>query len=131
MAEIDLQLGCDDEIITATQFEIGVSYRLRRLKKTRDTIEKRKHDKREEKKQWGDIRLWLVCLAHEVDYISQSEDIIPYAWKGINRKSAAIKMATKYPPTAARDYKRSSPFVQFMTDGGPASILVKGGSQSM
>jgi hypothetical protein len=116
------EVGFEDGPIPAG-FEAEVAHRLRRLEQARHKIKK---------KNWGDTRLWLVCLAHEVEYISQWEDIDLYTSKGVNRMSAAITMAEKYLSTTSGDNKRGRNIVQVMRVGGPASLLEDGGMpQSM
>ncbi|KAH9205063.1 hypothetical protein DL95DRAFT_451403 [Leptodontidium sp. 2 PMI_412] len=99
-------------------FEDGVACRLRRLGQARSKIEK---------KDWGATRLWLLFLAHEVEYISQWEHIYLWTSRGVDPMSAAIKMATNYLPTAKSNYQRARNIVQIMKEGGPASVLENGG----
>jgi hypothetical protein len=112
------EVGFDDGSIPETAFEAGVAHRLRQLKQVRHKIRK---------KDWGDTRLWLVFVAHEVEYISQWEHIYLYTSRGVDSMSAAIKMATKYLDTASGDYKRGRNIVQVMKKGGPAWVLEDGG----
>ncbi|KAH6714039.1 hypothetical protein BKA61DRAFT_674650 [Leptodontidium sp. MPI-SDFR-AT-0119] len=106
------------EPILEMVFEAGVACRLRRLGQARSKIEK---------KAWGATRLWLLFLAHEVEYISQWEHIYLWTSRGVDPMSAAIKMATNYLPTAKSDYQRARNIVQIMKEGGPASVLENGG----
>ena len=112
------EVGFEDGSIPETEFEVGVAHRLRQLKHARHKIRR---------KNWEDTRLWLVFLAHEVEYISQWEHINLYTSTGVDAMSAAIKMATKYLDTASGDNKRGRNIVQVMKEGGPASLLEDGG----
>ena len=101
-----------------TPFETKVAHRLHRLRQARQNIKN---------KDWGDTRLWLILLAHEVEYISKWEYIDLFTSRGIDPMAAATKMATKYLDTAGGDYKRARNIVQVMKEGGPASLLENGG----
>jgi hypothetical protein len=105
--------------IPKTAFEAEVADRLRRLKQARQNIGR---------KDWEADRFWLVFLAHEVEYISQSVHIDPYTSQGVNSSSAARKMVERYLDTVGDDYKRCSKVVQVLKEGGPASLLVVGRS---
>lgn len=95
-------------------FETKVARRLCRLKRSRLQIWD----------DWGARRLWLVLIIHEMDHISQSEDIKIYTSRGVNQMSAAMKMAKKYLDTVYGDYKRGRNIVEVMEKGGPASLFV-------
>jgi hypothetical protein len=110
--------GSKDGSIPETEFEVGVAHRLRQLKHARHEIRR---------KNWGDTRLWLVFLAHEVEYISKWEHINLYTSIRVDAMSAAIKMATKYLDTASGDNKRGRNIVQVIKEGGLASLLEDGG----
>ena len=112
------EAGFEDGSLPETEFEAEVAHRLRQLEQARHKIRR---------KDWGDTRLWLVCLAHEIEHISQWECINLYTSRGVDPMSAAVKMATKYLYTASGDYKRSRNVVQIMKEGGPASLLEDGG----
>jgi hypothetical protein len=103
--------GLGDESIPKTEFEAGVAHRLRQLEQARHHI-----------RDYGDTRLWLVCLAHEIEYISQWKNIYLHTDRGVDAKSAAITMAAKYLKTAKSDFKRSRNIVQIMKEGGPAYL---------
>ncbi|CAG8982691.1 hypothetical protein HYALB_00000972 [Hymenoscyphus albidus] len=110
------EVGFEDGSAPETAFEAGVAQRLRQLKQARCKM----------KEKWADTRLWLVFLAHEVEYISQWEHISLYTSRGVDSMSAAIKMATKYLDKANGDYKRGRNIIQVMKEGGPASLLESG-----
>jgi hypothetical protein len=109
------EVGFEDGSVPETAFEAKVARRLHRLKQARQDIPKG---------GWEASRLWLVLLAHEVEYISQSEYIDLYTSRGVNPMSAAIKMAKKYLDTAGNDHRRGRNIVQVMKEGGPASLLL-------
>ncbi|KAH8591183.1 hypothetical protein B0O99DRAFT_690789 [Bisporella sp. PMI_857] len=102
------------EFILETAFETKVASRLRRLKIARPKI--RKRDEKGE-------RLWLVYLAHEVEYISQHNDIDHYTAKGVGRMSVAKTIARRYLDSATSNYKRSQNFVELLKEGGPSSLI--------
>jgi hypothetical protein len=100
--------------IPAAKFEATVAYRLRRLSRARQNLQK--HD-------WIARRMWQILLAHELESISLSEHIHGYTGHGVDPNSAAQKIARKYLETAKADFKCSANIVQVIKEGGPASLL--------
>ena len=112
------EVGSDGSGFEAGSFEAGVGRRLRRLKQAHQNIQK---------KDWEAERLWLVCLAHEVEHISQWEGIEQYTSQGVDPISAAITMA-EYSMGEVKDHhKRGRNIVQVMKEGGPAAMLLEDG----
>ena len=69
-------------------------------------------------------RLWLVLLAHEIQYISQSDEIQDYTDKGVNSIAAAKRIAEKELDITSNDYKKRRNILKIMSEGGPASLLL-------
>ena len=103
------------------EFEDSVASRLSRLKKARDNIER---------DDWQANRIWLVCLAHEVECISQWTDIYRLTARGIGVMSAAKSLAKQYIDTVDSDIKRGKNIVRILIEGGPTSLLLDGGIPS-
>ena len=98
--------------------ETEVAYRLRRLKQAHQNIGTKDPEAR---------RFWLVFLAHEVEYISRSEDINHFTSQGVNSSSAAKKMVQKELGIKDRDFKRCGNISKVMKEGGgPAALLING-----
>ncbi|KAH6714034.1 hypothetical protein BKA61DRAFT_656573 [Leptodontidium sp. MPI-SDFR-AT-0119] len=104
-----------------TTFEIEVANRLHRLKQSGQKI--RKGD-------WQARRIWLICVAHELECISQWEDIDRYTSRGVDKMSAAIRIAKKYLGTAGGDRKKGRSIIQVMEEGGPAAVLLDDGDMT-
>lgn len=109
--EVDFEAGP----IPETNFEAEVACRLRRLKQARQNIEKA---------DWEAGSLWLIFLAHEIEYISQSRYISYYTDQGVNSSSAARRIVEKYLHISGNDYKRCRNIIQVIKIGGPASLLI-------
>jgi hypothetical protein len=106
---------------TPKTFEAGYTDRLRRLRQIGQDI--RKGD-------WEASRLWLICVAHELEHISQWEGIDAYTSKGVDRRSAAAKIVEKHLGKWGSDLlKRCGNIVHLMTEGGPAAVLLDNGGR--
>ncbi|KAF4637521.1 hypothetical protein G7Y89_g549 [Cudoniella acicularis] len=110
------EVGCEAESTPKT-FEARLADRLCRLKQIRQQI--RKSD-------WEASRLWLLCLAHEVEHISQWKGIDAYTSTGVSRVSAAIEIIEKHlgVVTENDDIKKSRNVSQIFEVGGPAALLL-------
>ncbi len=113
------EVGSDNGDFPAESFEAGVGYRLRRLKKAREHIQKT---------DWQADRLWLLCLTHEVEHISMWNGIRRYTRLSVTKMSAALDMAELFMGGTVRDfYKRGRYIFQVMKEGGPAAMLLEDG----
>jgi hypothetical protein len=114
------EVGSEVESTTKT-FEAGYTDRLRRLKQIRQGI--RKGD-------WEASRLWLICVAHELEHISKWEGIEAYIGRGVDRRSAAAKIVEEHLGKWGSDLlKRCGNIVHLMTEGGPAAVLFDNGGR--
>ncbi|KAH6667754.1 hypothetical protein B0J14DRAFT_567124 [Halenospora varia] len=113
------EVGSEAESTPKT-FEAEVADRLCRLKQIRQNI--RRGD-------WEASRLWLICLAHEVEHISKWEGIDTYTNRGVDRVSAATKIVEKHLGPVKDDLKKSRNIFQVMKEGGPAAMLVDDGGR--
>jgi hypothetical protein len=110
------EVECEAESTPKT-FEARLADRLCRLKQVRQQI--RKGD-------WEARRLWLLCLAHEVEYVSQWKGIDGYTSKGFDGVCAAIDIIKKHLGEVIEtdDIKKSRNVFQIFEVGGPAALLL-------
>lgn len=101
--------------------QAGYTDRLRRLKQTRQSIRKG---------EWEAHRLWLICVAHEVEHISLWEGIDAHTSQGVNRLSAATKIVEEHLGEEGKEIpKRCRNIVHLMKEGGPAAVLLDDGGR--
>jgi hypothetical protein len=81
------------------------------------------------KEDWEANRIWLICVAHEVEHISKSEGIDAYTSKGVDRVSAATKIVKKNLGLTKEDFKRMRNIFQVMKEGAPAAVLIDDGGR--
>lgn len=105
----------------ARRFIYSVASRLARLKTAHDKLER---------DDWQANRIWLLCLAHEVEYIAQWNHIYLLTSRGIGAMSAAKRLAKEYIDTVDRDLKRGKNIVRILMEEGPTSLLLDGDTPS-
>jgi hypothetical protein len=109
--------------IESTSFEAGYANRLCRLKEIDHEI------------RWNSLarRIWLICVDHEVEYISLWEGIDAYTAKGFGRRSVALNIVWKLLGMNEKEgkdlCKRSQNIVHLMKTGGPAAVLLDDGDR--
>lgn len=111
------EVGCEAESIPKV-FEARLADRLCRLKQIRQ---------KQRKSDWEASRLWLLCLAHEVEHISQWVGIDAYTFRGVRRVSAAISIIKSHLGDVIKneDIGKSRNVFRIFKVGGPAALLLE------